>query len=86
VTHRVINIVVNDESNAVRAFCTQGLNNHEPDPDIVYASDIIGVVELSVPGLGSALDYITRNMGGVMLILGGILVTIILVSSILTTR
>jgi signal peptidase len=86
VTHRIVSIVENDESNVLRAFCTQGLNNHEPDSDIVYASDIIGVVELSVPGLGSALDYIAGNMGGVMLILGGILVTIILLSSILTTR
>jgi signal peptidase len=86
VTHRVINIIDNYENSGARAFKTQGVNNPEPDSDIVYANDIIGVVKFSVPGLGSTLDSVSGNMGIVLLILGGILITIISVSRVLTMR
>jgi len=80
VTHRVISIMENDRNSGFRGFETQGIENPAPDADIIHAENVVGVVKLSIPVLGSVLDYISGNIGIVLLILGGILVTLIVVN------
>ena len=77
VTHRVVNIIDNIEDSGIRAFETQGIANPEPDMDLVYEGNVIGIVKQSFPGLGSTLAYISDNIGLVFLILGGIMVAMI---------
>jgi len=73
VTHRVVDIIEDYAGNGSRGFQTQGLENPEPDRDIVYADNIIGMVKYSVPELGFALSYASDNLGIVFIIFGGIL-------------
>ena len=82
VTHRVIDIVENYEDSGERGFETKGIANPDPDPDIVYAGNLVGVVKLTVPELGFALKYISENIGLVFALLGGVLVTAIAISKI----
>ena len=77
VTHRVVNILENYNGSSIRAFETQGIANPDPDPDVVYEGNIIGVVKYSIPELGFTLTYISDNIGLVFLVLGGILVVMI---------
>ena len=62
VTHRVIDIIENYKDGSEKGFRTQGLENNFPDQDIVQAGEIIGVVKYTVPGLGSALAYISEKI------------------------
>ena len=82
VTHRVINIIENYDDTGVRGFETQGIANPDPDPDIVYAGNLVGVVKLTVPELGFALKYISENIALVFVLLGGVLVTAIAISKL----
>ena len=70
VTHRVINIIENYDDSGIRGFKTWGIDNLEPDPTVVRAGDVIGVVELSIPKLGAVLASISENIGVVFLFLG----------------
>ena len=77
VTHRVINIIEDFEGSGIRGFETQGIANPDPDIDIVYEGNVIGVVKFTIPELGATMMYISENIGLVFLILGGILVALI---------
>ena len=81
ITHRIVSI---DEDNGTRGFHTKGIENPMPDPDIVYAANIIGVVKSSVPKLGFITTYITDNIGFVFLFLGGIAVAAIAIRKFFT--
>jgi len=80
ITHRVVNIIENYEGSGNKVFQTQGLENPEPDPDLVFPGNIIGVVQYTIPGLGFFLNYIADNIGLVFIILGGVLVAVIAIS------
>ena len=71
VTHRVIYIYENYAGTGGKGFQTQGVDNAVPDQDIISGDDVIGVVKLTVPGLGFALNYIAVNVGLLFVILGG---------------
>jgi len=86
VTHRVVDVVEDYGGSGARGFLTKGLENPEPDNGVVSAGNIIGVVKISVPGLGYTLSYITGNIGVVFAILGGILVVIIALSKACAAR
>ena len=86
VTHRVVGIFEDYEGSGSRVFETQGLENPEPDRDVVYAGNVIGLVELSIPGLGFTLNYVSEHLGIVFAILGGILVATIALSKVLSSR
>jgi len=86
VTHRVVDIYENYEESGELAFLTQGLENLEPDPDVVFEGNIIGVVKFSIPELGFFLTYVADNIGLVFILLGGILVATIAFSKILSTN
>lgn len=85
VTHRVVDIVENYDGSGNRGFKTWGINNLEPDPDIVCAGNVIGAVKLCIPKLGSVLTYISENIGIVFLLLGG-LAAMVIVARLLLRR
>jgi len=84
VTHRVVNIIDDYENSGYKVFQTQGIENPDPDPDYVYAGNIIGVVKYSIPELGFFLSYVAENIGFVFIILGGILVAAIALGKVFT--
>ena len=73
VTHRVISVYDNHGENGEKGFRTKGTDNSEPDHDIVYAEDVVGVVKFAIPGLGYVLDFISVNIGFFMMVLGGVI-------------
>ena len=62
VTHQVIEVVPNFNGNGALGFQTKGTENLEPDPDIVAATNVLGVVQLHIPGLGFTLRWVSDNM------------------------
>jgi signal peptidase I len=74
VTHRVVGIIEGYGGDGTRGFQTKGVDNPDPDPDIVAAKNIIGLVKLSIPGLGNALSVVSENLGITFAILGFVLV------------
>jgi len=80
VTHRVISIVQDTTGNKSLGFQTQGLENPEPDQEIVHAGNVIGVVKATIPQLGYIMSYILTHIGLVFVILGGGLVATIALS------
>jgi signal peptidase len=83
VTHRVINIYENYGETGETGFQTQGVNNAEPDQDVIFTDDIIGTVKLTVPGLGAALNYISVKVGIFLVVIGGLFVLAITMKKIL---
>ena len=70
VTHRVIRIDDHYGESGGKGFQTQGIENAAPDQDVICADDIIGVVKHTVPGLGSALHYISVHAGFLLAVTG----------------
>ena len=83
VTHRVITIFPNYEGEGFTVFETKGLENPEPDFDLVHESNLIGVVVKSVPKLGAVLNYLTHNIGLVLIVLGAFLVALVAIGRLL---
>ena len=67
VTHEVIGIVPNFNGSGSPGFETKGSDNPDPDPDIVAAANVLGVVKAHVDGLGFAMRYIVDNIKYVFL-------------------
>jgi len=78
VTHRVTNIYENYGENGELGFQTQGIGNRDPDQDVIFANDIIGVVKLTIPGLGAVLNYISINIGFLCVVLGVLFILTVL--------
>lgn len=78
VTHRVIGITEDFENSGARGFETQGINNDTPDFEIVRAENVAGVVKISVPRIGSWLDWLRANLVLVVCFGGGILLLALL--------
>ncbi|MCL1858846.1 MAG: signal peptidase I [Oscillospiraceae bacterium] len=70
VTHKIIDIYENYQDSGVRGFQTKGVNNINPDRDIVYESNIVGKVILVIPVAGAAISYIRENIYIVFIIFG----------------
>jgi len=66
VTHRVIDVV--DEGGAL-AFETMGDANEGPDPGLVPAGSLVGVVTLTVPYIGYVVRFAGTQVGFVALVL-----------------
>jgi len=79
VTHRVISITEDFENSGERGFETQGIANDTPDFDIVPAVNVVGVVQASVPLLGSGLAWLRNNL----IMLAGFTIGIILLAVLL---
>jgi signal peptidase len=66
VTHRVIDVV--DEGGAL-AFETMGDANEGPDPGLVPAGSLVGVVTLTIPWIGYVIQFAGTQVGFVALVL-----------------
>ena len=66
VTHRVIDVV--DDGGAL-AFETMGDANEGPDPGLVPAGSLVGVVTLTIPWIGYVIQFAGTRVGFVTLVL-----------------
>lgn len=58
VTHRIVAIIENYTKDGQRGFQTQGVENPDPDKDIVSAQNIVGKVIWHVPVVGAVTQFI----------------------------
>gem|GEM_PF-1624581 len=70
VTHKIIGIQENYQDSGARGFITKGVNNENPDNDIVHAANVVGKVTLSLPGVGAAISYLRANIYLVFIMFG----------------
>jgi signal peptidase len=62
ITHRIVAIEENADGNGVRGFRTQGVSNPEPDPDLVFAPNVVGRVIFHMEKVGVVLQAIRENL------------------------
>jgi len=62
VTHRVVAIYESYGDSGERGFETQGIMNHNPDPDIVQARNVIGKVVYHNLAIGNAVKFVRGNV------------------------
>lgn len=72
VTHKVVAIIEDYGRTGMRGFQTQGVENSDPDPDIVPANNVVGKVVWHVPTIGT----VTRFIGAHELLISASLVVI----------
>lgn len=77
-THRVIEIIPDDEDPEVLRFRTKGDNNRVEDGTPVHYKNIIGTPVFCIPKLGYFANYI-QNPPGMYLAIGGAAILLILV-------
>lgn len=75
VTHRVVDVV---EENGQRQFRTKGDANEDPDPELVSATAVVGVVTFSVPYIGHVITFSQTRMGLLTLVVVPALLLVIL--------
>ena len=85
VTHRIIEVLVDEEDpNTIRYF-TQGDANAQPDGTSVHYKNIIGKPVFSIPYLGYVSNYIQNPPGKYVAISGGaILILLVFLPDIFT--
>ncbi|MCL2488541.1 MAG: signal peptidase I [Oscillospiraceae bacterium] len=84
ITHRVVDIIDNYNDSGLRGFQTKGIENPRPDPDIVMAGNVVGVVRLTVPELGRIITDIADHIGVILLLLGGLTVAAVAIGVLVT--
>lgn len=77
-THRIIEIIPDDEDPEVLRFRTKGDNNRVEDGTPVHYKNIIGTPVFCIPKLGYFANYI-QNPPGMYLAIGGAAILLILV-------
>ena len=70
ITHKITEIYENYENSGATAFQTKGVNNANPDKDIVYEANIVGKVVFVIPGAGAAISSLRENIYIVFIIFG----------------
>jgi len=70
VTHKIVGISENCDNSGVLGFQTQGVNNANPDRDIVYEASVVGKVIFVLPVFGAVLSYLSENVFLVFTIFG----------------
>ena len=58
VTHQVVSIIEDYQQSGMRGFQTKGIENPGPDPEIVYADNVVGEVVFHSAGLGDFLSWL----------------------------
>ena len=84
ITHKIIGIYENYDNSGMRGFQTKGVNNPNPDKDIVFGENIIGKVIFTLPNAGTTISYLAENIYIVYIILGLLVIFSILIRGILT--
>ena len=70
VTHKITDIYDDYQNSGARGFQTKGVNNTNPDKDIVYEVNVVGKVILVLPGVGAAISSLKENIYIVFIIFG----------------
>ena len=70
VTHKIVGIYENYDSSGALGFQTKGVNNTNPDQDIVYEASIVGKVVFVLPVFGTVLSHLSENVFLVFIIFG----------------
>jgi signal peptidase len=61
VTHRVVGIYENYGDSGLRAFQTQGIENREPDENVVFPENVVGKVIFHNYEAGAFLRYVQEH-------------------------
>lgn len=72
VTHRIVEIVRDDNNPYQLKFRTKGDANNDPDAALVGPADIIGKVAFGIPHLGTVANYIQNPPGLYVTIFAGL--------------
>ncbi len=75
-THRVIEIVPDEENPSVIRYRTQGDANDNADASLVHSANVIGVPQFSIPYLGYLANYIQNPPGTYIAIMVSLLLVI----------
>jgi len=75
VTHRVVGVT---EQDGQRHFRTKGDANEDPDPELVPASAVVGVVTFSVPSIGYVITFAQSQLGLLTLVIVPALLLVVL--------
>ncbi|MCL1849465.1 MAG: signal peptidase I, partial [Clostridiales bacterium] len=70
VTHKIVGIVEAMEEGEARGFQTKGVNNANPDKEIVRGENVIGKVVLVIPAMGAVISYLNANIFLVFIMYG----------------
>jgi len=70
VTHRVETIIDDYRGSGTRGFQTKGIENPLPDDEIVLSSEVLGVVQMSIPKAGMVMNYLGENILIELFVLG----------------
>ena len=70
VTHKIMNIYENYENSGARGFQTKGVNNPNPDENIVFEANVVGKVIFHVPMAGAIISSLRENIFVVFIIFG----------------
>lgn len=78
VTHRIIEVLIDEEDPETRRYFTQGIANDVPDAVSVHYKNIIGKPVLTIPYLGYVSNYIQNPPGMYIAIaVGAILILLV---------
>lgn len=71
VTHRIIDIIPDENDPTVLRFQTQGIANDVADGNLVHYKNVIGKVAFHIPLLGYVSNFIQSNLGRYIILIGG---------------
>jgi signal peptidase I len=70
VTHKIIDVYDNFDGSDERWFHTKGVDNMYPDEELVPEKNVLGKVNLVLPGLGAFISYMNSNIVLVCIVYG----------------
>ena len=76
-THRIVDIIPDEDDPTVLRFATKGDANAKPDANLVHYKNIIGTPVFTVPGLGYVVNYIQNPPGTYVAIAAGVLILLL---------
>lgn len=86
-THRIVDIVPDENNPSIRRFQTKGDANNSVDASLVNPTHIIGKVIFSVPYLGDIANYIQNPPGTyVAILVSGILIFLVFMTDAATSE
>lgn len=84
-THRIIEVIPNEENSNELFFKTKGDANNAPDGSLVDAKDIIGIPVFTIPYLGYLASFIQQPPGMyIALAVGMIVILFVFIADLLT--
>lgn len=86
VTHRVVEIFEDYMQSGLRGFRTKGLNNPEPDQEVVYADNMIGKVVFFNAAFGIFLTWAKGNILLLLSLVAMLIVFMYVVGYLMTTK